>query len=170
MSLHWPRCRLQLFLLQWVWFKVEPLGWESWNPPDKRPSGGFYPDDAQEEKILSKAPQWLFIASYSGSSLAHAESPASFHRADLILCCRPALPTGLTKASPRGRAGPGWPPPRGIQGQSMLGPRWFMVRLSTALVLTLSFKAPMLMWAVSVLKTMNNRWEVGTCLKDGLTQ
>lgn len=84
-------------------FKVEPLGWESWNPPDKRPSGGFYPDDAQKEKILSKAPQWLFNASYSGSNLAHEKSSASFHEADLILCGRPALSTGLPKAFPRER-------------------------------------------------------------------
>lgn len=101
MSLHRLDCRLQLFLLQWLCSRSSHLA----GSHGTRLTSGRLEASIQmllrKKRSFEKPHNGSFIASSSGSSLAHAKSSASFHKADLILCGRPALSTGLPKAFPR---------------------------------------------------------------------
>lgn len=103
MSRHRPACRLQLFLLHWLCSRSGHLA----ESHGTRLTSGRLEASIQmmlRKKRSFQKPTLALHCQLFRKSLAHA----SFHKADLILCCRPALPTELTKAFPReGKASPG---------------------------------------------------------------
>lgn len=80
----------------------QPFGWKSRSPPDKKQPTGLWADDVLKEKVLSKAPQWLFIAGYLGEQLwLMWEALLLFTVLTWSCHYRPTLATAPTWASPR---------------------------------------------------------------------